>query len=39
LGITLPSIRHHKTPRTIFYGRFREKYPWLPTKVIKGAYN
>jgi len=22
----------------IFYNRFRDKYPWLPTRVIKGAY-
>ena len=22
----------------IFYERFREKYPWLPTRVVKGAY-
>ena len=21
-----------------FYPRFRERYPWLPTRVIKGAY-
>jgi hypothetical protein len=22
----------------IFYERFREKYPWLPTRIVKGAY-
>jgi len=22
----------------LFYHRFREKYPWLPTRVIKGCY-
>jgi hypothetical protein len=26
------------TLHKIFYNRFREEYPWLPTRVIKGAY-
>jgi hypothetical protein len=26
------------TLHRIFYNRFREEYPWLPTRVIKGAY-
>ncbi len=26
------------TLHRIFYNRFRDRYPWLPTKVIKGAY-
>jgi IS605 OrfB family transposase len=26
------------TLHRIFYNRFREKYPWLPTRIIKGCY-
>ncbi len=26
------------TLHKIFYRKFREKYPWLPTRVIKGCY-
>ena len=26
------------TLHKVFYSRFRERYPWLPTRVIKGAY-
>ncbi|RLF21117.1 MAG: transposase [Thermoprotei archaeon] len=26
------------TLHKLFYHRFREKHPWLPTRVIKGAY-
>ncbi len=26
------------TLHTVFYRKFREKYPWLPTRVIKGCY-
>jgi hypothetical protein len=26
------------TLHRVFYKRFRERYPWLPTRVIKGAY-
>jgi hypothetical protein len=26
------------TLHRIFYNRFRDRYPWLPTRVIKGAY-
>ena len=26
------------TLHKLFYHRFREKYPWLPTRVIKGCY-
>jgi transposase len=27
-----------ETLHKVFYKRFRERYPWLPTRVIKGAY-
>jgi IS605 OrfB family transposase len=27
-----------ETLHRIFYEKFRERYPWLPTRVIKGAY-
>jgi hypothetical protein len=27
-----------ETLHSVFYEKFREKYPWLPTRVIKGAY-
>jgi transposase len=27
-----------ETLHRVFYNRFRERYPWLPTRVIKGAY-
>jgi IS605 OrfB family transposase len=27
-----------ETLHRVFYEKFREKYPWLPTRVIKGAY-
>ncbi len=26
------------TLHRVFYRRFREQYPWLPTRVIKGCY-
>ncbi|MGC9180029.1 MAG: IS200/IS605 family accessory protein TnpB-related protein, partial [Vulcanisaeta sp.] len=26
------------TLHRVFYNRFREEYPWLPTRVIKGCY-
>jgi len=26
------------TLHRIFYNRFREEYPWLPTRIIKGCY-
>jgi len=26
------------TLHRIFYNRFRERYPWLPTRIIKGCY-
>jgi IS605 OrfB family transposase len=26
------------TLHRVFYEKFRERYPWLPTRVIKGAY-
>jgi hypothetical protein len=22
----------------VFYERYREQYPWMPTRVIKGSY-
>jgi putative transposase len=27
-----------KTLHRVFYERYREQYPWMPTRVIKGAY-
>jgi len=27
-----------ETLHRVFYEKFRERYPWLPTRVIKGAY-
>jgi len=27
-----------ETLHKVFYEKFRERYPWLPTRVIKGAY-
>jgi len=27
-----------ETLHSVFYEEFRERYPWLPTRVIKGAY-
>ena len=27
-----------ETLHNVFYEKFRERYPWLPTRVIKGAY-
>jgi IS605 OrfB family transposase len=35
------ALEHRASQSTlhrIFYNRFREEYPWLPTRVIKGAY-
>ena len=35
------SVEHKASQATlhkVFYHRFREKYPWLPTRVIKGCY-
>ncbi|MEM4970662.1 MAG: IS200/IS605 family accessory protein TnpB-related protein [Sulfolobales archaeon] len=35
------AIEHSASQETlhrIFYNRFREEYPWLPTRVIKGCY-
>jgi putative transposase len=26
------------TLHRIFYNRFREEYPWLPTRIVKGCY-
>ena len=26
------------TLHRVFYSKFREKYPWLPTRVVKGCY-
>jgi hypothetical protein len=27
-----------ETLHSIFYGKFRERFSWLPTRVIKGVY-
>jgi IS605 OrfB family transposase len=27
-----------ETLHRVFYGKFRERFPWLPTRVVKGAY-
>jgi putative transposase len=35
------AVRHKASQSTlhkVFYSKFRERYPWLPTRVIKGAY-
>jgi IS605 OrfB family transposase len=35
------AIEHKASQNTlhkVFYRKFRERYPWLPTRVIKGAY-
>jgi len=35
------AVKHKASQSTlhrVFYSRFRERYPWLPTRVIKGAY-
>jgi len=35
------AVEHKASQSTlhrVFYSRFRERYPWLPTRVIKGAY-
>jgi IS605 OrfB family transposase len=35
------AVKHRASQSTlhrIFYPRFREKFPWIPTRIIKGAY-
>lgn len=35
------AVKHKASQSTlhkVFYSKFRERYPWLPTRVIKGAY-
>ena len=35
------AVEHKASQSTLhklFYHRFREKYPWLPTRIIKGCY-
>jgi putative transposase len=35
------ALKHRASQATlhkVFYRRFREKYPWLPTRIIKGCY-
>ena len=35
------AVEHKASQATlhkVFYRKFREKYPWLPTRVIKGCY-
>jgi putative transposase len=42
LDVMIDYAREHRASQStlhrIFYSRFREEYPWLPTRVIKGAY-
>ncbi|MEM2671745.1 MAG: IS200/IS605 family accessory protein TnpB-related protein [Sulfolobales archaeon] len=38
LDYALKHSASQETLHRIFYNRFREKYPWLPTRVIKGCY-
>jgi len=35
------AVRHNASQATLhkaFYAKFRQEYPWLPTRLIKGAY-
>ncbi|GBF08619.1 hypothetical protein apy_03440 [Aeropyrum pernix] len=35
------ALKHRASQATlhrVFYQKFREKYPWLPTRIIKGCY-
>jgi len=35
------AVRHNASQATlhkVFYAKFRREYPWLPTRLIKGAY-
>jgi putative transposase len=35
------AVRHNASQATlhkVFYAKFRAEYPWLPTRLIKGAY-
>ena len=35
------AVRHNSSQATlhkVFYAKFRTEYPWLPTRLIKGAY-
>ena len=35
------TVKHKVSQATlhrVFYNRFREEYPWLPTRIIKGCY-
>jgi len=35
------TVEHQASQSTlprVFYSRFRERYPWLPVRVVKGAY-
>jgi hypothetical protein len=27
-----------ETLHSVFYEKFRERYPWLPTRIVKGCY-
>lgn len=42
LGVMVEYAVEHKASQNklhkIFYSKLREKYPWLPTRMIKGAY-
>ncbi|MEM2472894.1 MAG: hypothetical protein QXQ96_10350, partial [Sulfolobales archaeon] len=38
LDYALKHSASQETLHRIFYNRFREKYPWIPTRVIKGCY-
>jgi len=35
------ALKHNASQKTlhrVFYERYRREYPWIPTRVIKGAY-
>jgi putative transposase len=38
LGYALEYRASQSTLHRIFYNRFRDRYPWLPTRIIKGCY-
>ncbi len=38
LGYALKHSASQSTLHRIFYNRFRERYRWLPVRIIKGCY-
>ncbi len=38
LGYALEHNASQSTLHRVFYNGFRERYPWLPTRIIKGRY-